>query len=224
MNDDKYPQIPLSSYREYPLREMLNRSEAFLQQMRGRRSVREFSDRPVDRGVIENCLLAAGSAPSGANQQPWKFVVVADLDIKHRIRLAAEEEERRFYSESASDEWLSALKPLATGPQKPFLETAPYLIVIFRENYGLDDKGNKIKHYYVRDSVGIATGILITAIHNVGLVSLTHTPSPMQFLNQILQRPKNETPTMILVVGYPADKVRVPSIQKKALDDIATFL
>ena len=224
MNDDKYPQIPLSSYREYPLREMLNRSGAFLQQMRGRRSVREFSDRPVDRGVIENCLLAAGSAPSGANQQPWKFVVVADQDIKHRIRLAAEEEERRFYSESASDEWLSALKPLATGPQKQFLETAPYLIVIFRENYALDDMGNKIKHYYVRDSVGIATGILITAIHNAGLVSLTHTPSPMQFLNQILQRPKNETPTMILVVGYPADKVRVPSIQKKKLDDIATFL
>lgn len=224
MNSDVFPQVPLPAYHEYPVEDMLSRSSAFLRQMSGRRSVRSFSDREVDREVIENCLLAAGTAPSGANQQPWKFVVVTDQAIKRRIRLAAEEEERRFYSESASEAWLSALKPLATGPQKPFLETAPYLIVIFRENYGVDDLGNKIKHYYVRDSVGIATGFLITAIHTAGLVSLTHTPSPMQFLNQILERPKNETPTMILVVGYPAEGVMVPSIQKKKLDDIATFV
>ncbi len=223
MNSERFPQIPLPAYQEYSPEEMIRRSRAFLQQMSNRRSVRTFSDRPVDREIIENCLLTAGSAPSGANQQPWKFVVVTDHAIKRRIRLAAEEEERQFYAGSASEEWLSVLKPLDTGPQKPFLETAPYLIVIFRENYALDDMGNKIKHYYVRDSVGIATGMLITAIHHAGLVSLTHTPSPMQFLNRILDRPKNETPTMILVVGYPADGTMVPSIEKKKLDDIAIF-
>ncbi len=223
MNGDKYPQIPLPSYREYSSEEMINRSKAFLQQMTSRRSVRSFSERSVDREIIENCLLTAGSAPSGANQQPWKFVVVTDQTIKWRIRRAAEEEERRFYSDSAPEEWLSALKPLATGPQKPFLETAPYLIVIFRENYALDDVGNKIKHYYARDSVGIAIGMLITAIHHAGLVSLTHTPSPMRFLNKILDRPKNEAPTMILVVGYPSEGTLVPSIQKKSLGDIAVF-
>ena len=222
MNDD-YPQIPLPAYREYPVEDMLERSRIFRQQMSNRRSVRSFSDRPVDRRIIENCLLAAGSAPSGANQQPWRFVVVSNPGIKRRIRLGAEAEERKFYAGAASDEWLSALKPLATGAEKPFLETAPYLIVIFRENYRLDESGNKIKHYYVRDSVGIATGILITAIHNAGLVSLTHTPSPMQFLNQILGRPRNETPTMILVVGYPAEGTRVPAIQRKTLDEIALF-
>lgn len=223
MSSEKFQQIPLPAYQEYSSGEMIERSRDFLQQMTSRRSVRTFSDRPVDREIIENCLLTAGSAPSGANQQPWKFVVVADHGIKRRIRLAAEEEERQFYSGNASEEWLSALKPLDTGPQKPFLETAPYLIVIFRENYALDDMGNKIKHYYVRDSVGIATGMLITAIHHAGLVSLTHTPSPMKFLNRILDRPKNETPTMILVVGYPAVGTMVPSIEKKALEGIAVF-
>jgi len=223
MSSEKFQQIPLPAYQEYSSGEMIKRSRDFLQQMSNRRSVRTFSDRPVDREIVENCLLTAGSAPSGANQQPWKFVVVTDHAIKRRIRLAAEEEERQFYAGSASEEWLSVLKPLDTGPQKPFLETAPYLIVIFRENYALDDMGNKIKHYYVRDSVGIATGMLITAIHHAGLVSLTHTPSPMQFLNRILERPRNETPTMILVVGYPADGTMVPSIEKKKLDDIAMF-
>lgn len=223
MNDEKLQQIPLSSYREYPAEEMISRSGKFLREMSGRRSVRSFSDRPVDREIIENCLLTAGSAPSGANQQPWKFVVVSDQDMKRRIRLAAEEEEMKFYSGGASEEWLSAIRPLDTGPQKPFLDTAPYLIVVFRENYGLDDEGNKIKHYYVRDSVGIAIGMLIAAIHHAGLVSLTHTPSPMGFLNSMLDRPVNETPTMIIVVGYPADGTVVPSIQKKRLGDIAIF-
>ena len=223
MNDEKTRRIPLSSYREYPAEEMIRRSRSFFQEMSGRRSVRSFSDRLVDREIIENCLLTAGSAPSGANQQPWKFVVVSDQDIKRRIRRAAEEEEQRFYSGGASEEWLSALEPLDTGPQKPFLETAPYLIVVFRENYGIDDTGRKIKHYYVRDSVGIAIGMLIAAIHHAGLVSLTHTPSPMGFLNRLLDRPTNETPTMIIVVGFPADGSTVPSIEKKRLEDIAMF-
>ena len=223
MNDENLQQIPLSSYQEYPVEEMISRSRNFLREMSGRRSVRSFSDRAVDREIIQNCLLTAGSAPSGANQQPWKFVVVSNQDIKRRIRLAAEEEEKKFYSGGASEEWLSALKPLDTGPQKPFLETAPYLIVVFRENYGMDETGKKIKHYYVRDSVGIAIGMLITAIHHAGLVSLTHTPSPMGFLNSMLDRPCNETPTMIVVVGYPADGTMVPSIRKKRLEDIAMF-
>ena len=223
MNDQDYPQNPLTNYREYSPEEMVERSHDFFHQVSTRRSVRSFSDRPVDRRIIENCLLAAGSAPSGANQQPWKFVVVENPALKKQIRQAAEKEEQKFYSEGASEEWLNALKPLETNAQKPFLESAPYLIVVFRENYGLDEKGNKIKHYYVRDSVGIATGILITAIHQAGLVSLTHTPSPMGFLNQILDRPKNETPTMILVVGYPAEGTRVPSIERKVLADIAVF-
>ena len=223
MSDADDAQIPLPGYREYPPEEMLERAKSFFDQMKRRRSVRSFSSRPVDRQVIEECLLTAGRAPSGANQQPWTFVVVSNAKIKQTIRLAAEEEEREFYAGGASDEWLDALKPLATDAEKPFLEIAPYLIVIFCQNYGIDDEGNKVKHYYVRDSVGIASGILITALHNVGLACLTHTPSPMRFLNKILDRPKNETPTMILVVGYPEEGVQVPKISKKALEEIAVF-
>jgi iodotyrosine deiodinase len=223
MNNGEYKHIPLSQYQALPLSEMQQRAEQFFDLMKRRRSVRAFSDRPVDRAIIEKCLLTAGRAPSGANQQPWKFVVVSNPELKRTIRLAAEEEEREFYAGGASEEWLNALKPLATDAEKPFLEHAPYLIVIFSENYGIDAEGNKIKHYYVRDSVGIATGMLITAIHNAGLASLTHTPSPMRFLNQILDRPKNETPTMILVVGYPEEGVTVPDIDKKGLDEIAVF-
>ncbi|TVO68855.1 nitroreductase family protein [Sedimenticola selenatireducens] len=223
MSEGDHRHIPLSQYQALPLPEMQQRAEQFFDLMRRRRSVRAFSERPVDRSIIEKCLLTAGRAPSGANQQPWKFVVVSNPELKRTIRLAAEEEEREFYAGGASEEWLDALKPLATDAEKPFLDHAPYLIVIFSENYGVDDEGNKIKHYYVRDSVGIATGILITAIHNAGLASLTHTPSPMRFLNQILDRPKNETPTMILVVGYPEEGVTVPDIDKKGLDEIAVF-
>ena len=223
MSDSEYKHIPLTGYQEYPPEEMLQRARAFHEEMKHRRTVRDFSDRPVDRKVIEECLLAAGRAPSGANQQPWQFVVVTDPEIKHTIRLAAEEEEREFYDGGAGDEWLDALKPLATDAEKPFLEIAPYLIVIFRENYGIDEDGNKIKHYYVRDSVGIATGMLITALHKAGLATLTHTPSPMRFLNDILDRPKNEIPTMILVAGYPKEGVLVPDIEKKSLGEIATF-
>lgn len=216
--------ISLSQYREYPAAEMKRRAADFYAEMQRRRSVRQFSDRPVPREIIENCLRAAGTAPSGANMQPWHFVVVSDPETKQRIREAAEAEEQAFYNERAPDEWLEALARLGTDADKPFLETAPYLIVIFAQRYGLSPEGSKIKHYYVPESVGIATGILITAIHQAGLVSLTHTPSPMNFLNEILKRPANERPFLILVVGYPAEGAKVPVIEKKSLGEIATFI
>jgi nitroreductase len=216
--------IPLSQYREYPVEEMKRRAADFYADLRRRRTVRDFSDRPVPREIIEHCLLAAGTAPSGANQQPWRFVVVSDPAIKQQIRQAAEAEERAFYHERASEEWLAAVAPLGTDEHKPFLEIAPYLIVIFAQNYGLQPNGDKTKHYYVAESVGIATGMLIAAIHNAGLVSLTHTPSPMNFLSKILNRPPNERAFLILVTGYPGDDARVPVITKKSLDEIATFV
>lgn len=216
--------IPLDDYQEYSAEEMKQRAANFYADIRRRRTVRDFSNRPVPREVIENCLLAAGTAPNGANQQPWHFVVVSNPDIKRQIREAAEEEERAFYGGRAPDEWLDALSHLGTDQHKPFLETAPYLIVIFGQNYGIGPDGEKIKHYYVSESVGIATGMLITAIHNAGLVSLTHTPSPMSFLSKVLDRPANERVFLILVVGYPADNVQVPVITKKSLDEIATFV
>ncbi len=216
--------IPLTQYQEYSLEEMQARAANFYANMRRRRTVRDFSDRPVPREIIENCLLAAATAPSGANMQPWHFVVISNSQIKSQIREAAEAEEREFYSGRAPDEWLAALAPLGTDEHKPFLETAPYLIVIFAENYGLSPDGQKIKHYYVPESVGIATGILITAIHQAGLVALTHTPSPMNFLGEILQRPPHERAYLILVVGYPAETAQVPVIKKKSLTEIATFI
>ncbi len=218
------PMLPLENYREVPPDEMQRRAEAFYAEIRRRRSVRDFSSRPVPREVIENCLRAAGSAPNGANLQPWHFVVVGDAVLKRRIREAAEEEERTFYSSRAPQEWLDALAPLGTDASKPFLETAPYLIAIFGQSYGLGKDGAKVKHYYVNESVGIATGFLIAALHHAGLATLTHTPSPMNFLNQILGRPDNERPFLLLVTGYPAEDARVPAITKKGLDEIATFL
>lgn len=203
---------------------MKTRSARFLEELRRRRTVRDFSDRPVPREVIESCLLAAGTAPNGANRQPWYFVVVCNPDIKRAIREAAEEEERAFYGGGASDEWLEALEHLGTNSEKPFLERAPYLIVVFAESYEVNEEGERVKNYYVTESVGIATGMLITAVHRAGLVSLTHTPSPMGFLNEILGRPKNERPFLILVVGYPAPAAVVPDIKKKALEEIATFI
>lgn len=216
--------IPLTSYREYPVEEMKQRAAAFCSEMQRRRTVRQFSDRPVPREVIEDCLRAAATAPSGANMQPWHFVVVSDPAIKRRIREAAEAEEHEFYTKRAPQEWLDALAVLGTDEHKPFLETAPYLIVIFEQRYGLLPDGRKIKHYYAVESVGIAAGILITAVHNAGLVSLTHTPSPMNFLNDILGRPANERPFLILVIGYPAQDAVVPEITKKSLDEITTFV
>jgi nitroreductase len=192
--------------------------------MRRRRSVRQFSDRPVDRGIIEDCLRAAGSAPSGANLQPWHFVVVSDRGVKRRIREGAEREERQFYTRRAPRAWLEALEPLGTDASKPFLETAPYLIVIFAERYGRRRGGGTVKRYYVQESVGIATGLLVTALHLAGLATLVHTPSPMRFLNGILGRPDNESPFVLLVAGHPAANAMVPVIQKKPLEKIATFV
>lgn len=203
---------------------MKQRAAEFYADIRRRRTVRHFSDRPVPREVIEDCLRAAGTAPNGANMQPWHFVVVGDPEIKKRIREGAEEEERDFYGGRAPAEWLEALAPLGTDAHKPFLETAPCLIVIFAQSFGLLPDGRKVKHYYAQESVGIATGILITAIHHAGLASLTHTPSPMGFLNEILGRPSHERPFLILVVGYLAEGATVPDISKKPLEEIATFV
>lgn len=216
--------LPLASYQEFPLGDMLKRAAAFREMMQRRRTVRHFSSRPVPREIIADCLLAAGSAPSGANMQPWHFVVVSDAEVKRRIRAAAEKEEQEFYHGRAPQEWLETLAPLGTDEHKPYLESAPYLIVIFAQSFGALADGRKVKNYYVTESVGIATGMLITAIHHAGLVSLTHTPSPMGFLNDILGRPQNERAFLILVVGYPAPEAVVPVISKKALQDFVTFM
>ena len=215
--------VPLS-HQEYPADEMKRRAASFRRELQRRRSVRSFAERPVDRTVIEECLRAAGSAPSGANMQPWHFVVVSDPAVKRQIRTAAEEEEQAFYEHRAPQEWLDALAPLGTDADKAFLERAPYLIAIFAQNYGLHPDGSKTKHYYTNESVGIATGMLITALHHAGLATLTHTPSPMNFLCEILDRPENERPFLLLVVGYPTDDATVPDIEKKSLDEIATFM
>lgn len=192
--------------------------------MQTRRTVRHFSDAPVPLQVIEQCLMVAGSAPSGANLQPWHFVVVSDAVTKQRIREAAEIEEREFYSHRAPQEWLDALAPLGTDADKPFLETAPYLIAIFSQSYGVLPDGRKVKNYYVQESVGIATGLLIAGLHHAGLASLTHTPSPMGFLNEILGRPANEKPFLLLVVGRPAPDAKVPDISRKPLTEATTYL
>jgi nitroreductase len=215
--------VPLEGFTELEPDEMLRRAREFHTQMSTRRTVRQFSDRPVEREVIEACLSAAGTAPSGANRQPWHFAVVSDPGLKRQIREGAEEEEKEFYGHRAPREWLEALEPFGTDENKPYLERAPYLIVIFAENYAVAPDGKKIRSYYATESVGIATGMLIAALHHAGLVSLTHTPSPMRFLNRILERPDNERAFMILVAGYPEDDAVVPDITKKSLDEITTF-
>ena len=219
----KYNFIPLTDFKEFSSDEMINRSESFYNQVKQRRTVRDFSDKPVSKEVIENCIRSAGTAPSGANLQPWHFEVISDPKIKKQIRYAAEKEEKEFYTNRAPKEWLEALAPLGTDEQKPFLEKAPHLIAIFSKSYDVLSDGTKVKQYYSQESTGIACGILITAIHNAGLVSLTHTPSPMNFLNEILGRPNNERPFLLLVVGYPAKDAKVPDIKKKKLDEIITF-
>jgi nitroreductase len=216
--------VPLTTYREFPAQEMVSRAESFRDEMLRRRTVRQFSSRPVPQKVIEDCLCVARSAPSGANKQPWHFVVVSNAEIKSKIRAAAEEEERRFYNGRAPKEWLDALAPLGTDESKPYLEAAPYLIVIFAEHYEVTTDGRKLKNYYVTESVGIATGMLISAIHLAGLVALTHTPSPMGFLNQILGRPLQEKPFLILVAGYPDGEACVPDILKKSSEEAVTFV
>jgi len=200
---------PLEGYEEFPADEMKRRSAEFLALMKRRRSVREYEERPVPKEVIEDALAAAITAPSGANLQPWHFVVITDPDKKREIRIAAEEEEQEFYNGRAPEEWLDALAPLGTDEHKPFLEHAT-LIAIFAQRHGVLADGRKVKHYYVPESVGIASGFLITALHTAGLVTLTHTPSPMAFLNQICGRPDNEKPYILLVCGYPADDCKVP--------------
>lgn len=219
-----HPFVPLASWREYSLEEMRARLERFYTDMRRRRTVREFSARAVPRDLIETALLAAGTAPSGANLQPWHFVVVGAADVKRNIRIAAEAEEKEFYEHRASAEWLAALAPLGTDTNKPFLETAPWLIAVFLQKYGRLDDGRKVKHYYPVESTGLATGILIAALHRAGLACLTHTPSPMGFLNEILGRPKSERPFLLLVTGYPAEDARVPDIRRKDLRDYVSFV
>lgn len=204
--------------------EMLENANAFYDRMKRRHTVRDFSDRAVPREVIEQCIRAAGSAPSGANHQPWHFVAISNPDLKHQIRLAAEAEEKRFYDGGASDEWIKALEPIGTSADKPHLDIAPWLIVIFAQRWGHFDDGTRFKNYYVPESTGIATGFLVSALHHAGLVSLTHTPNPMKFLNGLLGRPESEKPIMILAVGHPSDDAQVPKVakMKKTLDQILT--
>ncbi len=214
--------IPLTGYPPLTPDEMRERAQRFLETLRTRRTVRDFSPAPVDPEVIERCIEAAATAPNGANRQPWHFVMVSDSDVKARIREAAEEEERAFYHQRAPSDWLEALAPLGTDENKPFLETAPVLVAIFAESYGFEADGTRRKNYYVTESVGIASGMLIAGLHQAGLATLTHTPSPMGFLNEILGRPDNERPFLLLVVGHPAEGARVPRITKKPLDEILT--
>lgn len=217
-----YPFQPLA-FEGKSDKEMLKASRAFYDEVRRRRSVRDFSDKPVAREVIENALLAAGTAPNGANMQPWYFVAVANPELKRKIREAAENEERAFYEHRASKEWLEALAPLGTDQEKPFLETAPWLVVVFLRKFSYDENGRKLKNYYTAESVGIACGVLINALHHAGLATLTHTPSPMKFLNELLGRPKDERAYMLIVVGHPAGDAKVPVITKKSLEEIAEF-
>lgn len=217
---------PLTDYIEYPEQEMLARSKQFLSDMKRRHSIRSFSDRPVPKEIIENCIKAAGTAPSGANHQPWHFVAIHSDDVKKQVREQAELHEQGFYQGRAGDEWLDALKPLGTDADKPYLEHAPWLIAIFSQKKGGIHADDNNTNYYVHESVGIATGMLITALHNAGLVTLTHTPKPMQFLTKICQRPDNERPYMLLIAGYPGDEASVPAHAqvKKSLDDISSFI
>lgn len=216
--------VPLPPHPLLADEEIANRAAEFYSDMARRRTVRDFSDRPVARAVIENCLRTAGSAPNGANLQPWHFVALRDPALKREIRIAAEAEEKEFYEHRAPNEWLEALAPLGTDSRKPFLETAPWLIAIFSRPYSLLPDGRKVKHYYATESVGIATGFLIAALHRAGLASLTHTPSPMGFLNKLLQRPAHEKPFLLLVVGHPAEDAVVPDIQRKPLAEISSFI
>jgi len=217
--------IPLPGLEPLLEPEMLRRAQDFHALVHRRRTVRDFDPRAVPREVIAACIAAAGTAPSGANQQPWHFVAVSAPDVKRRIRLAAEAEEREFYERRAPEEWLDALRPIGTDWHKSFLETAPWLIAIFVQKWGRAADGSKVKHYYPSESVGIATGLLITALHSAGLATLTHTPSPMGFLNEILGRPADaERPFLLLVVGHPAADARVPAIERKEPSAIMTWV
>ncbi len=220
----KYEPIALPDRIDLDDSGMHDEAARFFERMKRRHSVREFSERAVPRRVIEECVRTAGTAPSGANHQPWHFAAISDPEAKHRIRLAAEAEEQDFYAGAAGDEWLKALEPIGTGPEKPHLDIAPWLIVVFAQRWGTFDDGTKFKNYYVPESVGIATGFLLAALHHAGLTALTHTPNPMNFLNGMLDRPPSEKPTMIVAVGHPAENATVPRVAKikKPLDEILT--
>lgn len=220
-----YQALPLPDRVQMDADESVAASEAFLAYMRRRHSVRQYSDQPVPEAVIAACIAAAATAPSGANHQPWHFAAIANPGMKARIRAAAEAEEKAFYAGAAGDEWLAALEPIGTGADKPHLTDAPWLIVVFAQRWGLTEDGTRYKNYYVPESVGIATGVLITAIHHAGLVCLEHTPNPMAFLNEMLGRPAQEKPVMILPVGYPSDDATVPGAakRKKPFDQIASI-
>ena len=211
-------------FEEYSESKMRSRSESFLNEINTRRTVREFSDRIVTIDIINNCIKTAASAPSGANKQPWQFVIVRDSGIKTKIREAAEKEEKEFYGHRATKEWLEDLNQFGTDWHKPFLDIAPYLIVVFRKIYDLEDDGTQRKNYYVNESVGIASGFLLAALHHAGLATLTHTPSPMNFLGEILNRPKNEKAFLLIPVGYPAKDAEVPDISKKPFGEISTIV
>ena len=218
--------LPLTGYERLTESEMRKRAEAVLKTLKSRRTIRDFAETPVPRDIIENCIAAAGTAPSGANHQPWHFVAISNSDIKRKIRVAAEAEEAEFYGGRASEEWLDALAPLGTDASKPFLETAPWLIAVFAQRRGGEKSGQDKKNYYVTESVGLATGLLITALHSVGLGTLTHTPAPMGFLRDICGRPKNEKPFVLMVVGYPSETATVPAhaLIKKPLEEMSDFL
>lgn len=218
----KFPFIPYQPTR-LSEEETSRRAVSFYEQMNQRRSVRDFSADPVPRELIEQAIRTASTAPSGAHRQPWRFVVVGDPEIKRKIRVAAEVEEKKSYESRMPDEWLQALAPIGTTWQKPFLETVPWIVVAFEELHGFDDQGNKRKNYYVRESTGLACGLFIAALHNMGLSTLTHTPSPMAFLRDILGRPKNERPYILFPVGYPADDAKVPDFGRKSLDEVAIW-
>lgn len=218
--------VPLEGYETLSEAEMQARAKAVLETLRKRRTIRDFSDKAVPRDLIETCIKAAGTAPSGANHQPWHFVAISNPETKRKIRIAAEAEEAEFYGGKAPDEWLDALAPLGTDASKPFLETAPWLIAVFAQRRGGEKTGQDKKNYYVTESVGLATGMLITALHSAGLGTLTHTPAPMGFLRDICERPKDEKPFVLMVVGYPAENAKVPqhALEKKSLTDISTFV
>ena len=220
-----YRPIPLPDYRELPVEQMRANARAFYDEIRTRHTVRDFAPRPVPRDIIETCLLAAGTAPNGANHQPWHFCVIGDAGMKRKIRAAAEEEERAFYAGRGGEEWLAALAPLGTDAEKPFLEDAPWLICVFGERKSHSADGVLRKNYYVPESVNIATGFLIAALHRAGLATLTHTPNPMGFLNEICGRPASDKPYIVLVTGYPKQGVTIPvhATEKRALEEIATF-
>lgn len=207
----------------YPEAEVMERSQQFMDWINKRRSVRQFSDKPIPKEVIENILLSASAAPSGANKQPWTFCVISNADLKSKIRAAAEKEEYESYNGRMSDEWMEDLKKFQTDWHKPFIDIAPYIIIVFKKAYDVDEQGNKHNNYYVNESVGLAAGFLLAAIHNAGLVALTHTPSPMNFLAKILERPTNERPVFLIPVGYPAEDTYVPKLSRKDLDEIAVF-